>query len=59
MGMNLKEETRQLVNEARPLIDELESPATVKVCAKLQKIQDKHMELSINMNTGCEHEQTK
>jgi hypothetical protein len=51
---NDKEECRQLVIEARPLIDELESSATRATCDKLRKLLDKFMELSINLHTGRE-----
>jgi hypothetical protein len=57
--MNVLEEARQLVFEARPLVDNLESSANQIVCAKLQKILDKFMELSINMPTGRDHEPTE
>ena len=56
--MNVKENCRQLIIEARPHVDELESPATIEVCDKLRHILDQIVELSINMQTGTEHEQT-
>ena len=49
--MNVKDELRQLIYNAQPLVDKLESPATTVVCDKLRKIHDKLMELSINMPT--------
>jgi hypothetical protein len=41
--MNVLEEARQLVFEARPLVDNLESSANQIVCDKLKKILDKFM----------------
>jgi hypothetical protein len=57
MVNNQQEEQRQLISEARPLVDNLMSNANQVTCAKLKKILDKFMELSINMPTGREHDE--